>query len=186
MTTIDPRRGTAPRVLVLNGGSSSGKTSVARALQSVLTGMWLRLGVDDLLEAAPLSLLQDDGLKLQADGAVVVGAKFSTVEDWWMTGIAAMARAGACVVIEDNFMSGPTAQQRWRAALAEVEVGWVGIRCEPKVAAERERIRGDRPIGMAARQALTVHEGISYDLEVDAGLRRPEDAAWLISRHFFK
>lgn len=41
------------RVIVLNGGSSSGKSSLARALQEVLPEPWLRLGVDDLIDAMP-------------------------------------------------------------------------------------------------------------------------------------
>lgn len=187
MTAVTPRRVTeTPCVLVLNGGSSSGKTSVARELQSALNGVWLRLGVDDLLEAVPSSLLEGDGLQLRADGEVVVGTRFAAVEDWWMTGIAAMAKAGAGVVIEDNFVSGPAAQQRWRVALDGVTVGWVGVRCAPAVAAERERNRGDRPPGMAAKQARTVHEGIYYDLEVDAGAHGSKDVARLIWRHFFE
>ncbi len=38
---------------------------------------------------------------------------------------------------------------------------------------------------MAAKQALAVHRGISYDLEVDTDGQRPEEAARLISQHFF-
>jgi len=174
-----------PQVLLLNGGSSSGKTSVARELQSVLDGVWLRLGVDTLLEAVPPSMLDEDGLELRADGAVVVGARFAAVEDWWMAGIATMVEVGAHVVIEDNFVSGPGAQQRWRAALDRVTVGWVGIRCAPAVAAERERDRSDRIFGRAAKQALAVHEGICYDLEVDAGAHRPDELAQLVQQHFF-
>lgn len=176
----------APQALLLNGGSSSGKTSVARELQNVLDGVWLRLGVDTLLEAVPPSMLDDDGLEVKVDGEVVVGARFTAVEDWWMAGIARMVEAGAFVVIEDNFVSGPGAQQRWRAALHRVSVGWVGVRCGPAQAAERERARGDRPVGMAAKQALTVYEGISYDLEVDAGAQGPDELARLIRRHFFE
>lgn len=175
----------ATQVLVLNGGSSSGKTSVARELQNILDGVWLRFGVDTLLEAVPTSLLDDGGLEVKADGEVVVGARFAAVEDRWMAGIARMVELGAFVVIEDNFVSGRGAQQRWRSALDRVSVGWVGIRCDPTRAAQRERARGDRPVGMAAKQALTVHEGISYDLEVDAGALAPEEVARLIRRHFF-
>ncbi|MDQ2756949.1 MAG: chloramphenicol phosphotransferase CPT family protein [Actinomycetota bacterium] len=145
-----------PQVVLLNGGPSSGKTSVARELQSVLDGVWLRLGVDTLLEAMPPSLSHDDGLEVKADGEVVVGARFAAVEDWWMAGIARMVEVGAYVVIEDNFMSGPAAQERWRAALDGVSVGWVSVRCDPVRAAEREHARGDRPLGMAAKQALAV------------------------------
>jgi len=53
---------------------------VARELQSVLNGVWLRLGVDDLLEAVPSSLLEGEGLQLRADGEVVVGPAFAAVE----------------------------------------------------------------------------------------------------------
>jgi chloramphenicol 3-O-phosphotransferase len=45
------------QVIVLNGGSSSGKTGIARCLQAILPQPWIRLGVDDLLEALPPSLL---------------------------------------------------------------------------------------------------------------------------------
>ena len=185
MATGPSGRPGGPRVMLLNGGSSSGKTSVARELQRVLNGVWLRLGVDTLLDAVPPLLLEDDGLELRADGEVVVGASFAAVEDWWMAGLAGMAEVGACVVIEDNFVSGTGAQRRWRAALDQVPVGWVGVRCYPAVAAERERVRGDRVAGMAARQALAVHEGISYDLEVDAGAHGPGALAAQIQRHFF-
>jgi chloramphenicol 3-O phosphotransferase len=40
-------------VIVLNGGSSSGETSIGWCLQAVLPGSWLLLGVDNLIEALP-------------------------------------------------------------------------------------------------------------------------------------
>jgi chloramphenicol 3-O phosphotransferase len=172
-----------PRVLVLNGGSSSGKTTLARRLQTVLEGCWLRFGVDTLVEALPPRLFAAGGLHMTPDGAVDVGPRFTEVEDQWMVGLAAMARAGAHLVIEDNFVSGPRAQERWRDALAGLPVGWIGVRCRAEVAAAREAARGDRTAGMAAAQAEHVHGGIHYDLEVrtdDAG-----DPAGTIRAHFF-
>ena len=41
------------QVIVLNGGSSSGKSSIARALQEILPTAWLTFGVDVLVEALP-------------------------------------------------------------------------------------------------------------------------------------
>jgi len=41
------------QVIVLNGGSSSGKSTIARALQDVLPGVWLTFGTDVLAEALP-------------------------------------------------------------------------------------------------------------------------------------
>jgi chloramphenicol 3-O-phosphotransferase len=44
------------QVIVLNGGSSSGKTAIARCLQAVLPQPWISLSVDDLVAALPPSL----------------------------------------------------------------------------------------------------------------------------------
>lgn len=158
-----------PRVIVLNGGSSSGKSSLARALQDVLPEPWLRLGVDDLIDAMPARLLGPDGLQLAEDGQVEVGPEFTVVEGHWMAGIAAIAEHGGHVIVEDNFVSGPAARHRWEAALSEVETRWIGVRCASEIAARREAKRGDRPLGMAAQQADAVHDGIHYDLIVDTG-----------------
>ncbi len=180
-----PGQWTAPRVLVLNGGSSSGKTTLARELQALLDAVWLRLGVDTLIEAAPASMLAEGGLVLAEDGEVKVGAAFTEVEDWWMAGVARMAEVGACILIEDSFISGRRGQERWRAALARVPVAWIGVRCDPAVAAERERQREDRVIGMANGQALAVHQGIDYDLEVDTGVEPAPAVARRIQAQLF-
>ena len=176
---------TTPQVLLLNGGSSSGKTTLARGLQEVLPGHWLRFGVDTLVDACPPSLLSGPGLAIGDDGTVDVGVEFTAVERIWMAGLARMAELGAQLLIEDNFVSGPPVQQRWRDALAGVSVGWIGVRCPAPTALARERGRGDRAAGMAALQADTVHEGISYDLEVDTAARTVAENAALVRRHFF-
>lgn len=41
------------QVIVLNGGSSSGKSSIARCLQELLPDPWLTLGADTLVDALP-------------------------------------------------------------------------------------------------------------------------------------
>ena len=84
-----------------------------------------------------------------------------------MDGIVAMARAGARVIIDDVFLGGAASQQRSQKALGGLVVLWAGVRCESAVAAGREVARGNRIQGMAASQADVVHEGVSYDLEVD-------------------
>lgn len=68
----------APRVIVLNGGSSSGKSGIARCLQALLLpDTWLTFGVDTLIEAMPAALRGSDsglGIAFGADGEVAVGA----------------------------------------------------------------------------------------------------------------
>lgn len=152
------------QVIVLNGGSSSGKTGIARCLQTLLPDPWLRFSVDDLVDALPPA---GSGIEFGPAGEVVVGDAFRALEAAWMAGIAAMARAGAGVILDDVFLGGAASQERVRSALDGLRVLWVGVRCDPEVAARRELARGDRVAGMAALQATAVHEGVRYDLEVD-------------------
>ncbi|WP_189150947.1 chloramphenicol phosphotransferase CPT [Streptomyces lacrimifluminis] len=158
-------------MIILNGGSSSGKSEIVRCLQAELPEPWLAFGCDSFVDALPARMRESDaGIEIAADGEVSVGADFLALEAAWREGIAAMVRAGARVVIDDVFLGGAASQQRWRKALGEagdLPVLWVGVRCESTVAARREVARGDRVRGMAASQADVVHEGVVYDLEVD-------------------
>ncbi len=154
-------------MIVLNGGSSSGKSAIARCLQTVLPDPWLSFGVDTLIQAMPASLGQAAGIEFASDGQVILGPEFRRLEAAWTEGIAAMAQAGARIVLDEVFLGGAVSQQRWKQALGPLPVLWVGVRCESAVAADREIVRGDRVTGMAASQADAVHRGVVYDLQVD-------------------
>jgi chloramphenicol 3-O phosphotransferase len=170
------------QVIVLNGGSSSGKSTLARSLQAVLPDPWLTFGVDDFVASLPASLrASDDGIAFGSDGGVSVGPAFSALDAAWVTGIAAMAAAGAHVVVDEVFLGGPHSQNRWRKALGDLPVLWVGVRCDPATATAREAARGDRTIGMAALQAELVHQGVAYDLEVDTARSSPAECARIIA-----
>jgi chloramphenicol 3-O phosphotransferase len=156
------------RVIVLNGASSSGKSGIARCLQAILPDPWLAFGTDSFTEAIPLSLQSSAaGIEIAADGGVSVGPAFRALEAAWIEGVAAMARAGARIILDEVFLGGEASQQRWQKAFGPLPVLWVGVRCETAVAAGREIARGDRVAGMAASQAGVVHQGVVYDLQVD-------------------
>jgi chloramphenicol 3-O phosphotransferase len=158
----------ATRLIILNGGSSAGKSGIVRCLQAVLPDPWLAFGCDSFVEALPARMrAAEQGIAFAPDGTVSVGAEFGELWAAWMQGVTATVRAGARVIVDDVFLSGAAAQQRWRTAVDGLEVLWVGVRCEAAVAAGRETARGDRVPGMAASQAETVHEGVFYDVEVD-------------------
>ncbi|MEQ4726040.1 chloramphenicol phosphotransferase CPT [Nonomuraea sp. B19D2] len=158
----------ATQMIVLNGGSSSGKSGIVRCLQAILPDPWLAVGVDTMVEALPASMRGSDaGIEFAADGQVIVGPEFRALDAAWTAGVAAMARAGARVIVDDVFLGGAASQERWQKALAGLDVLWVGVKCDSAVAAGREIARGDRVGGMAALQAEVVHEGVVYDLVVD-------------------
>jgi chloramphenicol 3-O phosphotransferase len=156
------------QVIVLNGVSSSGKSGIARCLQAVLPEPWLALGVDAFIQTMPFSLQTSAaGIEIVSGGRVVVGPEFRALEAAWLAGIAAMARAGARIILDDVFLGGAASQQRLMEAFGTLEVLWVGVHCDLSVAEGREIARGDRVPGMAASQAGAVHSGVVYDVEVD-------------------
>lgn len=172
------------QVVVLNGGSSSGKSAIARSLQDELPEAWLSLSVDTLVDAMPARLTTGgDGIGFADDGGVAVGHDFMALQDAWIAGLVAMARAGAHLVVDDVFLGGAGSQRRWLDALGDVPTLWVGVRCDPAVAARREAARGDRVAGMAALQADVVHQGVVYDLEVDTTDTGSADCARIITAH---
>ena len=155
-------------MIVLNGGSSSGKSGIARCLQAILPDPWLAVGDDMLIEAMPASMQASEaGIEFAADGGVSVGPAFRALEAAWMEAVATMARAGARVIVDEIFLGGAVSQQRWQKVLAGLDVLWVAVRCDGAVAAGRELARGDRVKGMAVSQAEIVHQGVVYDLKVD-------------------
>jgi chloramphenicol 3-O phosphotransferase len=172
------------QVIVLNGGSSSGKSGIVRCLQAVLPDPWLALGVDTLLDAMPAAMRQSDaGIEFAPDGGVSVGPQFRALEAAWIAGVAAMVRAGARVIVDEVFLGGASGQQRWQQALDGLDVLWVGVRCDGAVAAGREIARGDRTSGMAASQAELVHKGMAYDVEVDTTRTESLECARTIAAH---
>nr|WP_222109279.1 chloramphenicol phosphotransferase CPT [Streptomyces cupreus] len=142
----------------------------------------LAFGVDEFVDALPAKMREsDEGITFATDGGVSVGADFMALQAAWVEGIVGMARAGARIVVDDVFLGGAASQQRWWKALAGIDVLWVGVRCEPAVAAGREIARGDRTHGMAELQADVVHQGVVYDLKVDTTHTESLDCALIIA-----
>lgn len=166
-------------VVVLNGGSSSGTTSIARELQAQLERPSLLLGVDTLIDAMPAVRAgrHDAAVAVGPDGTVVPGPAFRALESAWYRGLAEMARAGALLIVDEVLLGGGASQARLAAALSGLRIVWVGVRCDAAVATAREASRPDRSPGMAATQASAVHRGVNYDLTVDTTHRSAADCA---------
>ncbi|MCC3265230.1 chloramphenicol phosphotransferase CPT family protein [Arthrobacter gengyunqii] len=167
-----------PQVIVLNGGSSSGKSSISRALQEILPGLWLTFGVDTFIEALPNGGDSPRaGIIYERDGGVTLSAEYRALERCWYTGLSSMATAGAHLILDEVILSGGAGQERLRSMFGDVFMMWVGVRCAPEVAASREAQRPDRVEGMAREQALSVHNGMVYDFEVNTTNRSINDCA---------
>ena len=156
-------------VIFINGTSSSGKTSLVRALQDRLEQPYLDLGIDRFIFALPRRYLErplwDDVLG-RADRAGAAG-------EWLISGmqhaIAAAARAGLNVIADHVLV-----EQSWVEECArlfcELPAYLVGIQCPLEVLEERERSRRDRTLGQARTQFAVIHRYCIYDVEVDTSL----------------
>ncbi|MHB1490128.1 MAG: phosphotransferase-like protein [Cellulomonas sp.] len=109
----------------------------------------------------------DGAIEFAPDGEVIVRPASRTLEAAWIDGVAATARAGARVIVDEVFLGGAASQQRWQRALGGLQALRVGVGCDGDIAASREAARDDRVTGMATSQADAVHQGVICDLEVD-------------------
>jgi chloramphenicol 3-O phosphotransferase len=171
------------RVLFLNGGSSAGKTTLGRALQSGLPDPWLLLGIDQLIWALPPEMVNDpDGLSVH-EGVIARGDRFMAIYAGFRLAVAALVRGGVNVILDDLTLEGATDQGRWDEALQGLAVCWIGVRCAPGIAAEREAARGTRLPGIARHLAESVHQGVRYDVEVDTGVMDLGETTGVIAEH---
>jgi chloramphenicol 3-O phosphotransferase len=148
-----------------------------------LAGTWLTLGIDDLIRAlshGPTDRTAGGTLEFRTDGSIAVAQAFRTAEASWYEALAAIARAGTGVIVDEVFLDGGVSQARLQRALDGLTVAWVGVRCHADIAEARELQRHDRVKGLARDQAERVHEGVRYDIVVDTTDSAPDECATLI------
>ncbi|QOV45443.1 chloramphenicol phosphotransferase CPT family protein [Streptomyces chromofuscus] len=166
LTEVPPRRGL---IIFLNGTSSSGKSSIATELLRMLDEPYFHMPVD--------------AFHAMRSHAPVPPQELDTVlhRTWqgYHRAVAGMAAAGNNVVM-DHILS---AEWRLRDCLSLFDprdVVLVGVHCPPDELERRERERGNRPPGLAARQLRQVHAHGVYDVECDTGVADPAECARLI------
>jgi chloramphenicol 3-O phosphotransferase len=155
-------------IIFLNGASSSGKTSIAKALQAMLDEPCIHLCIDDYLGA-----FQGDLWQRQE----IVRPRWRNIIQGFHAAGAAIARAGNLVIIDDVLEEEPP----WLENLVElfdgIEVIFVGVHCPLDELERREGRRKDRRAGMARLQYEQVHAQALYDIEVDTTTLGPNQCA---------
>ncbi|MHC9296624.1 chloramphenicol phosphotransferase CPT family protein [Mycobacterium sp. LTG2003] len=147
------------QVVLLNGVSSSGKSTIARQLLADFESPWFHMAVDMFgamraeqrtYECSPTDLREV--LRRTRAG--------------FHRAVAGMARAGNNIVM-DHVLSEPWRLRDLLTVMAGIDVVLVGVHCAVADAHEREGRRGDRSLGTAIGQIATVHAHRLYDVEVD-------------------
>jgi chloramphenicol 3-O phosphotransferase len=159
-------------VILLNGASSSGKSSVGRALLPLLPDPWFFIPVDAV--GAMRSTVHTRVLdELEID------ALLRRTRLGYHRAVAALASVGNDVIMDYPL------SERWRLedlldVLDGFDVTLVDVQCAPGELERRERARGDRPAGLARSQTQVYAHG-EPDIAVDTTHASPEICARTIA-----
>jgi chloramphenicol 3-O phosphotransferase len=169
-------------VILLNGTSSSGKTSLVRALQDVLDEPFLDAGIDKFLWMLPHRYLNPPLWDDVLGRATEAGATGQRLLSGMHHAIAALARAGNHVVA-DHVLVDPRWLDECARVFRDLPVYFIAVHCPLPVLEQREQQRLDRTLGQARAQFDLVHAHGVYDLEVDTSAASPEQCAQQIVEH---
>lgn len=166
-------------IILINGTSSSGKTSIFKALQEILAEPFLDAGIDKFIWMLPKRYLErpwwDDVLGLATEAGQVGHRLIAGMHQ----SIAALSKAGNHVVA-DHVLVEPEWLRECGELFSELPAYFIGVYCPLEVLEQRERARKDRTWGQARAQFDLVHAHGLYDLEVDTSVYSALDCAWQI------
>lgn len=168
------------QIIYINGPSSSGKTTLARALQQALDHPFLHIGLDRIIGMMPTKLNDWEGgpaplgfsWKSSVDSSgipiqeIQMGSFAKKMNTTLKEIVLTLAKMGHYIIIDDVAF-GKIDIDLWRETVKDYKVIWVGITAPLAILEEREQQRGNRILGSARAQYFQVHQGTSYDLEFD-------------------
>ena len=169
-------------IIVLNGTSSSGKSSLARALQARMGKPIQHLQLDAFRRMEPNDYWdarhEQDPAQEALKHAALCRAMHAALSEY--------ARHGVDVIFDTVLWH----REDWRYLLEDLHplpVYLVGVTCELDELTRRELARGNREMGLAAGQFKTIHTGKVYDFQVDTTAASTEQCAdevlaWLGTR----
>jgi chloramphenicol 3-O phosphotransferase len=184
----------AGTVIVLNGPSGSGKSSIQKAFQKLMMpNLWVKVGIDNLFDS-PMPDINLENLSFwqspnpirwveesqDADGnkiiTLLVGQQGKKVAYAMNSAIAAYAQNG-CNVIVDYIAY----DQDWLRDLEEKLAGfktyYVAVEIPLETLEQREEARGTSPKGHARSHYATVYGDKKYDLVVSTANQTAQEIA---------
>ena len=187
-------------VIILNGPSAAGKTSVQKALQIDMKEPYLSMGLDSILVAMmPQRYFlgeEDDRKEVlwgesneDEDGNplfnLYFGHKGRRVIFGMHEAIASFAMNGNNVIV-DYIQYEKEWMPHLMSTLSNIETHYIGFDLPLEILEEREVKRGTSPKGHARSHYNSVHDGAKYDLFVDTSLHTAQECATQIAKHIQK
>lgn len=156
-------------VILLNGPSSSGKSTLARALQELISQerseRYEIVSIDDFLEMSPTETIYEDDV-------------FRISDDLCNRAVEILETGGGVII--DHVITSERIYEHLREKLAFWPVRTVRISCPLSILRERELARGDRSPGSAEASEEYLFPKEGYDLVVNTGIKPPAENARLV------
>lgn len=150
-----------PDIILLNGPSSAGKSSIAKALQQLL--------LDSGTDAVILSL--DDYLQMSANEPIWEDDVFSIMPHMCEDVVAAL-QDGKTVIL-DHVITSARIYRALNNAVCGFRMKTVLVSCDVETLRRREAGRGDRCAGSAEASLQYLYPKSGYDLCVDSSEASP-------------
>ena len=153
------------KVIVLSGPSSSGKSTLSKAIQALLDVPYWHISLDMIWYMQPPQ--REDPNWYPTSAAELMKAFSRTV--------GMLSRLGINVIAETGFLD-PSEIVDFLSDLPEADILFVGVFCTLEIE-KREVIRPDREVGYSRGHYDRVHSHSKYDIQVDTNALTPEQAA---------
>lgn len=155
------------QLVVLNGASSAGKTTLCRKLQEVLTEPYIHLEEDRFVFNTYALRFIESAMGAEIFRKTMLG---------YYRSLKAFLSAGHNILADTGFYSTELLDTFVRELHGE-RVWMVGVMCSLEELEHREQARGDRQKGLAREQFETIHTCVVYDLQVDTSTTDVETCA---------
>jgi chloramphenicol 3-O phosphotransferase len=149
------------KIILINGASSSGKSTLAQALQATIDEPFWHYSIDHFRDSGVLPMKRVDR------GEFAWADMRPSFFDGFHRCLPALAEAGNNLIVE-HIVETKAWMSRLLALLASHDVFFVGVHCPLAQLEIRERRRGDRRAGEARQDYQSVHTFCVYDIEVDS------------------
>lgn len=189
------------KVIVINGPSACGKSSIQKKIQEFADEPYVRLGIDQLFDnilpdyyglgeiepkgkfdtkdiryVSTIEINQKPAIKLHigSEGRKIIKAMHYSIAEY--------AKHGNNVVV-DYIQYEADWLPELREALSGLDVLYVGIKYPLEAIEKREQSRSTSPTGHARSHYATVHDGFTYAIEITDPTLTAEQIAMLILQH---
>lgn len=163
-----------PKIILLNGPSSSGKSTLARNLKAEIEKKcgehYEVISIDDFMKCDPEETIYED------DVFEISGEMCDAIKDLMFKGTG---------VIVDHVITSERIYEQFLKETETYDLRTVKIECAIEILRQREQARGDRCVGSAESSLTYLYPKDGYNLTVDTGAMSSEDCAAKILEAFF-